>query len=445
MNTILPVLVLTCLTLPVCAAEPAPAAQAAEDVIYYSPNENAFVVDWLISSRHRFPFSYLGATLNYDALQATGGEKDCAPQPGVKAGTGSNWEERHFKPSGYAAGVCGFIPCPFSFTYAFSYLYCEQECKDVEMRTGSDDGLLVLLNGRIVQRVQMQRGYATDQDKAVVTLNKGWNRLLCKIDDYSGGHGLCVRFMKADGSFLTDYKVCFVRPPEGVEVRFVDGVVYETEAAKLLKDAMKLSAEKGDLASAAAKCLEVTVRHPKAQAAAEAMYQAGRFQSQAGLGEAAMQTYDQLLKTYPYSKWVEDTLMAQAGILTARKDRAASEKKFNELIADHAESSLLSEAMLQLGALQVQRQDLDAADLSYGEIRRKFPSTVEAVKALDGQADNLKARGKREEASRLYQQVIDESQKLADGKYVFFVNVQAVLKKLGESARAKLEGSGSTK
>ena len=81
--------------------------------------------------------------------------------------------------------------------------------------------MLVLLNGRMVQRAQMQRGYATDQDKAVVTLAKGWNRLLCKVDDYGGGHGLCVRFMKADGSPMKDYKVCFVRPAPGAEARFV--------------------------------------------------------------------------------------------------------------------------------------------------------------------------------------------------------------------------------
>jgi hypothetical protein len=344
-----------------------PAAPAAEDVIFYTPNENHFIVDWLLSSRHRFPFAYLGAALNFDALAATGGEKDCAPRPGVKAGAGSDWEERHFKPGGYAAGACVFTPCPFSFTYAFAYLYCDREHPDLEMLTGSDDGLLALLNGQIVQRVQMQRGYATDQDRAVVTLRQGWNRLLCKVDDYSGGHGLCVRFRKAGGEFFSDYKVCFIQPAEGAAVRFVDGVAYEAEAAKLLKDAMKLQAEKGEL-------------------------------------------------------------------------DAAAEKALAQLVADHPDSSLASEAMLRLAVLQTARKDLDAADVSLGEVRRKFPNTVEAVKALKGLADNLAARGKATEAAKLYRQVIEECQRLSEGKYVFFVNVQAVLKQISDSARHLLDG-----
>ena len=51
-------------------------ARGAEDVIFYRPAEDGFIVDWLLSSQHRFPFAYMGATMNFDALTATGGEKD---------------------------------------------------------------------------------------------------------------------------------------------------------------------------------------------------------------------------------------------------------------------------------------------------------------------------------------------------------------------------------
>ena len=417
-----------------------PQTQGAEDVIYYRPAENAFVVDWLISSQHRFPFAYLGAALNYDALTATGGEKDCAPEPGVQAGGGTNWEERHFKSGTNAPGICEFRPCIYSFTYAFVYLYCDQPYADVQLLTGSDDGLLAILNGQVVQRVQMERGPAVDQDRAVVTLRKGWNRLLCKIDDYGGGHGLVLRFKKADGELLTDYKVCFTRPAEGVEVRFVDGAAYESEAAQLLKDAAKINAETGDLQAATGKCGEVIGKYPKAQAAAQAMYLAGTFQVSGGRLDEAVKTFAKVLRRYPYSKWVEDALLAQAAVQAARHESATAEATLAELIAKHGKSSLVSEAMLRLAALQAGRRDLQAADATLSSLRQKFPNTVEAVKALDGLADNQQARGNRDQAAILYRQVIDESQKLSEGKYVFYVNVQAVLKGIAESARAKLDG-----
>jgi TolA-binding protein len=185
--------------------------------------------------------------------------------------------------------------------------------------------------------------------------------------------------------------------------------------------------------------MEVVAKYPKAQAAAEAMFQAGSFQLKGGKADEAMKSFAQLLATYPYAKWVEDTLMAQAEVLTSRKDNAAAEKALLDLINEHGASNLASEAMLRLAALQVQRHDADAASLTCGEVRRKFPDTVEAVKALEALADIAKAGGKAD-AANLYKQIIDECQKLSEGKYVFFVNVQAVLKKISDSARAKMEG-----
>ena len=131
--------------------------------------------------------------------------------------------------------------------------------------------------------------------------------------------------------------------------------------------------------------------------------------------------------------------LAQAEVLASRHDTAAAEQVLAELITNHAKSSLVSEAMLRLAALQAARRDFSAADATFGDLRKKFPNTVEAVMALQGLADNQQARGDRNKAAALYRQVIDESQNLSEGKYVFYVNVQAVLKNLAESARGKLE------
>ena len=377
--------------------------------------------------------------MNYDALTATGGEKECAPQPGVKAGKGTNWEERHYKPGGYAVGVCGFTPCPFSYTYAFVYLYCDRPYENVQMLTGSDDGLLAILNGQIVQRVRCSAATPPTRTGRWWRCGRAGTGCFARWTIIPAATACACGSRRPTASFSRTTRSASFGPRKGARCGSSTAWPTRPMPVRLLKEAMKASAEKGDMAAAAAKCGEVIAKYPKAQAAAEAMYQAGSFQAKAGKIDLATKTYTDLLGRYPYSKWAEDTLIAQAEILISRKDPAAAEKLLAKLVADHPEASLASEAMLRLAALQTGRGDRDAADLTLGEVRRKFPLTVEAVKALEGLADNQQVRGKTEQAAKLYQQVIDEAQRLSGGKYVFFVNVQAVLAKISDSARSKLE------
>ena len=430
------------LSLLVAAALLPCAASAAEDVLFYRPTEEGFLMDWLVSTRHPFDYAYLGASMNFDALKATGGEAACAPVAGMKAGNGNPWVERHFEPAGWAKGVFEFEPASMFMTYTFAYLYCDQELRDLVLLTGSDDALLVLLNGTQVQKVQMQRGYNTDQDRvAGITLAKGWNRLLCKVDDVMGGHGLVVRFKTKDGQPVTSFRICLSRPPEGVEPRFVDGISYEAEAAKLLKDAVRLSAEEGNLAGAEAACRKVAAQYPRSNAAAEALYQAGSFLVQAKKPDEAFKTFDGLLARYPYAKWAEDALLAKAELLaTERKDARAAARTLEELTERFEKSSLVPEAMLKLAALKAAEATPDDSDAILLKVRERFPNTVEAVRALDLLGDNRQRRNDAAKARQLWREAIQEADALSSGKYVWYVNVQAVLKEIADRARAKAEG-----
>ena len=69
-----------------------------------------------------------------------------------------------------------------------------------------------------------------------------------------------------------------------------------------------------------------------------------------------------------------------------------------------------------------------------------FPNTVEAVRALEKLGDNQDARKQLNAARTLWRQVIEEADTLANGKYVWYVNVQAVLKQIADRARTKLTG-----
>ncbi len=80
---------------------------------------------------------------------------------------------------------------------------------------GSDDGVKAWWNGRKVLTHHIHRGCEKDNDLVNVTLQKGWNRLLLKVDQGFGGWGACARLTTLEGKPL-DAKWSAARPKEGV-------------------------------------------------------------------------------------------------------------------------------------------------------------------------------------------------------------------------------------
>jgi HEAT repeat protein len=68
------------------------------------------------------------------------------------------------------------------------------------LELGSDDGVKVWLNGRVVHGNNVLRAIEPAQDKVPVNLERGWNQLLLKITQNNAGWGACARFSKPDGS-----------------------------------------------------------------------------------------------------------------------------------------------------------------------------------------------------------------------------------------------------
>jgi hypothetical protein len=64
--------------------------------------------------------------------------------------------------------------------------------------TGSDDGLKVWLNGKVVHATGGGRGMQIDTDKIKVTLEAGWNTLLMKVTQGAGPWSACARFVMSD-------------------------------------------------------------------------------------------------------------------------------------------------------------------------------------------------------------------------------------------------------
>jgi alpha-galactosidase len=83
--------------------------------------------------------------------------------------------------------------------FAVAYAYTEIESvhpRDAELRCGSDDGIRIWLNGKLVHDHEVRRGFAPDSDKVLVHLKAGRNCILVKVDNFRSGWGFGVAIPK---------------------------------------------------------------------------------------------------------------------------------------------------------------------------------------------------------------------------------------------------------
>jgi hypothetical protein len=70
------------------------------------------------------------------------------------------------------------------------------------LQLGSDDGVKVWLNGKLIHAKNVARGVSPDEDKIPVALRHGGNELLLKVTNGAGDWGAIARFMREDGKPL---------------------------------------------------------------------------------------------------------------------------------------------------------------------------------------------------------------------------------------------------
>jgi alpha-galactosidase len=98
----------------------------------------------------------------------------------------------------------GFVDCrkaigPFEFCVAYGYTEIESiHPRETILRCGSDDGIRIWLNGKIIHSNDTGRGYRLGEDEAPIYLKAGINRLLVKVVNYRAGWGFGVAVPKAN-------------------------------------------------------------------------------------------------------------------------------------------------------------------------------------------------------------------------------------------------------
>jgi len=79
-----------------------------------------------------------------------------------------------------------------AMNWCVAYGYAEIEsarAQEAVLSCGSDDGIKIWLNGKVVHTHEVGRGYAPNSDVLTVVLKEGTNRVLVKIDNYTAGWG----------------------------------------------------------------------------------------------------------------------------------------------------------------------------------------------------------------------------------------------------------------
>lgn len=119
------------------------------------------------------------------------------------------------KPVGSAAWKWAFVDDPNGLTdlevlsarqdNVGCYLYAEVEspsAQDVTLRVGSDDDIVLWLNGKQIHQYIADRGLTLDGDVIAAKLDKGTNRILAKVLNGGGQWSCAVRLVGADGKPL---------------------------------------------------------------------------------------------------------------------------------------------------------------------------------------------------------------------------------------------------
>lgn len=78
--------------------------------------------------------------------------------------------------------------------------------QDAKLELGSDDGVKVWLNGKVVHENNATRPLTPGDDKVNVKLAKGWNDLMLKVTNGGGQWEACARLRSPDGGPLNDIR-----------------------------------------------------------------------------------------------------------------------------------------------------------------------------------------------------------------------------------------------
>jgi len=134
------------------------------------------------------------AAFDKDFLSSAGGEAAAAPKAGDKTEVlGQELAWREFSAAGDQVNLAGPDGNhPFSVAYGYLELECA-EARSLALGLGSDDGVKLWVNGRLVHTYWGGRPVRPDEDFVAAEFVPGINRILIKAQNMEAGFGWMVR------------------------------------------------------------------------------------------------------------------------------------------------------------------------------------------------------------------------------------------------------------
>ncbi len=162
---------------------------AGLDALVLSPQKN-FVRDWFVIGPFNNPGDNAdrkGLTIPYPPEKEFS-KKSYSGKDGEKV----RWRFFSGSDDGYVDLNDALKPHELAVAYALSYVYSPRKT-DSRIYVGSDDGVRLWMNHRLVHDHAILRPADPDQDTVTVSLAKGWNKILFKIENNLGGWGFFCR------------------------------------------------------------------------------------------------------------------------------------------------------------------------------------------------------------------------------------------------------------
>lgn len=166
-------------------------------------SKSGFIRDWLLCGPFPNEMKTKGSRegFAFDFLAEHGGEGGIIPKKGQgckipesltgRKDVNTEWS-KYLSPSNIVSFKKQFPNSDNSVVYAYSEIDLSEEFYGA-ISVGSDDGIKVWLNGKLIHENKAMRGVMKDEDIIPAYFPKGKNRILAKIDNLQGGFGFCMR------------------------------------------------------------------------------------------------------------------------------------------------------------------------------------------------------------------------------------------------------------
>lgn len=170
----------------------------------WKPDRSVFLQTWLILGS--IPSAGLG-DLDKDFLGEYGGEADFRPTDGQVmkiSGFELKWKSTKCRHSVDLSEFFQGGRTEDAVAYAYTTIP-RKEAGKIYFTVGSDDGIKIWLNGKMIHRGAVLRALTLDEDGFSADVNAGENQLLVKIQQGKGGWGFGVRMLENpnDLNFIT--------------------------------------------------------------------------------------------------------------------------------------------------------------------------------------------------------------------------------------------------